>query len=51
MPLAVIDLDLAQAGAPYREKLVLSRPDQHIAWRGDAMPDPAALIARVTGTR
>ena len=40
----------AKPRAPYREKLVLSRPDQHVAWRGDALPaDPPALIARVTG--
>jgi hypothetical protein len=50
MPLELLDLDAAEGGAPYTEKLVLSRPDQHVAWRGDAPPaDPAALIARVTG--
>jgi hypothetical protein len=31
---------------------VLSRPDQHVAWRGDAMPpDPLALIDRIRGGR
>jgi 2-polyprenyl-6-methoxyphenol hydroxylase-like FAD-dependent oxidoreductase len=50
VPLKVLDLDPAEAGAPYTEKLVLSRPDQHVAWRGNVLPaDPAALIARVTG--
>jgi 2-polyprenyl-6-methoxyphenol hydroxylase-like FAD-dependent oxidoreductase len=50
MPLIVLDLDPAETGEPYREKLVLSRPDQHVAWRGNAPPDdPAALIAKVTG--
>jgi 2-polyprenyl-6-methoxyphenol hydroxylase-like FAD-dependent oxidoreductase len=30
--------------------LVLSRPDQHVAWRGDRLPaDPLALINRVRG--
>jgi len=30
--------------------LVLSRPDQHVAWRGDRSPaDPLALIDRVRG--
>ena len=30
--------------------LVLVRPDQHIAWRGQVAPDePDALIARITG--
>jgi hypothetical protein len=29
---------------------VLSRPDQHVAWRGDSLPaDPLALIDRVRG--
>jgi hypothetical protein len=29
---------------------VLSRPDQHVAWRGDGLPaDPLALIDRVRG--
>ena len=26
--------------SPYRSKLVLVRPDQHIAWHGDAVSDP-----------
>jgi hypothetical protein len=30
--------------------LVLSRPDQHVAWRGDLLPtDPLALIDRIRG--
>ncbi|MGY1737542.1 FAD-dependent monooxygenase [Geodermatophilus sp. SYSU D00684] len=29
--------------------LVLVRPDQHVAWRGDAVPDADALLARVLG--
>jgi len=30
--------------------LVLSRPDQHVAWRGDRPPsDPLALIDHVRG--
>jgi hypothetical protein len=30
--------------------LVLVRPDGHVAWRGDALPDePRALLRRVTG--
>jgi hypothetical protein len=29
---------------------VLSRPDQHVAWRGDSQPDdPLALIDRIRG--
>jgi hypothetical protein len=46
----VIDLALsASAASPY-SRLVLSRPDQHVAWRGDAPPsDPLALIDWVRG--
>ncbi|MEK7686981.1 MAG: FAD-dependent monooxygenase, partial [Pseudomonadota bacterium] len=48
VPLAVLDL---APQPPYREKLVLSRPDQHVAWRGDALPaDPLRLIDLVRGT-
>ncbi len=33
----------------YRRKLVLIRPDQHIAWHGDAVADARAVIDRVRG--
>lgn len=33
----------------YGADLVLVRPDQHVAWRGDVVEDPAALLATVTG--
>jgi hypothetical protein len=50
VPLKTIDVTRAEAGVPYREKLILSRPDQHIAWRGDEVPaDPKLLIDRIVG--
>ncbi|HET7850175.1 MAG TPA: FAD-dependent oxidoreductase [Pseudolabrys sp.] len=50
MPLAVLDLDTPEARELYSHKLTLVRPDQHVAWRGDAAPaSPAALIDRVCG--
>ena len=50
VPLAVIDLDGAAAQNAYRHKLTLVRPDQHVAWRGDAAPDDAmTLIDRIRG--
>ncbi|MBS0337441.1 MAG: FAD-dependent oxidoreductase [Proteobacteria bacterium] len=50
VPLLVLDVDAAESPALYREKLVLSRPDQHVAWRGDAPPaDPLALVDRIRG--
>jgi 2-polyprenyl-6-methoxyphenol hydroxylase-like FAD-dependent oxidoreductase len=50
VPLRVLDVRSAEAGGLYRHALVLSRPDQHVAWRGDALPgDPLALVDRVRG--
>jgi 2-polyprenyl-6-methoxyphenol hydroxylase-like FAD-dependent oxidoreductase len=49
VPLTVLDVKSPGAGV-YDRKLVLSRPDQHVAWRGDAEPhDPSALIDLVRG--
>jgi hypothetical protein len=49
VPLHVLDIDEAQ---PYRHKLVLSRPDQHVAWRGNQVPDdPLAIIDVIRGVR
>jgi len=33
----------------YRHRLLLCRSDQHVVWRGDALPDVAALLARLRG--
>jgi len=50
VPMAVLDVDGEDAAALYRHKLVLSRPDLHVAWRGDQPPaDPTALIGRIRG--
>ena len=50
VPLAVVDVDADDASSVYAHKLVLSRPDQHVAWRGDALPDNAlALIDLIRG--
>ena len=50
VPLKVLDLPAAAAGTVYAYKLVLARPDQHVAWRGDAAPaDALALVDRIRG--
>ena len=50
VPLQVLDVDSRAAAGLYRHALVLSRPDQHVAWRGNALPeDPLALVDRVRG--
>lgn len=50
VPLAIVDIDASEAPEIYSRKLLLSRPDQHVAWRGDACPaDPLALIDLIRG--
>ncbi len=50
VPLTVLDMQSSEAAALYGHKLVLVRPDQHVAWRGDAEPlDPLELIDLVRG--
>jgi 2-polyprenyl-6-methoxyphenol hydroxylase-like FAD-dependent oxidoreductase len=48
LPFVLLDVEVEDG--PYRHKLVLSRPDQHVAWRGNEQPDdPIALIDLIRG--
>jgi len=50
LPLELLDVVSAEAASAYDLKLVLARPDQHVAWRGDGAPvDPLALVDRLRG--
>jgi hypothetical protein len=50
VPLTVVTLADPKIIALYERKLVLVRPDGHVAWRGDALPDDAlAVVDRVRG--
>jgi hypothetical protein len=50
VPLEVVPLANPSIAALYERKLVLVRPDGHVAWRSDAMPDdPVAVVDRVRG--
>jgi 2-polyprenyl-6-methoxyphenol hydroxylase-like FAD-dependent oxidoreductase len=50
VPLRIIDIGQKNAASFHGSGMVLSRPDQHVAWRGDGLPaDPLGLIDRVRG--
>ncbi|MGZ3410749.1 MAG: FAD-dependent monooxygenase [Xanthobacteraceae bacterium] len=50
VPLEVVDLDEEEIAALYERKLVLVRPDGHVAWRGDRLPTGATLLTdRIRG--
>jgi 2-polyprenyl-6-methoxyphenol hydroxylase-like FAD-dependent oxidoreductase len=50
LPLDVIALDEPRVQAAYERRMVLVRPDGHVAWRSDTVPNnPAAIIDHVRG--
>ena len=50
LPLKIVDVDRPASTQPDGDSLVLSRPDQHVAWRSNRLPgDCLALIDRVRG--
>ena len=52
MPLAVLELDRLELPPAYQHRLLLLRADQHIAWRGNSVPDdPEALVRTLCGVR
>ena len=49
-PFEVATIDEPAVVSAYEKKLVLVRPDGHVAWRGDSLPaDADAVVARATG--
>jgi 2-polyprenyl-6-methoxyphenol hydroxylase-like FAD-dependent oxidoreductase len=44
VPLRLLDLPEGAGDAGYDRDFVLVRPDQHVAWRGDAMPGDAGRV-------
>ena len=52
VPLSVVDIDDEAIAKLYERPLVLVRPDGHVAWRGDRLPDnELELVDRVRGAR
>jgi 2-polyprenyl-6-methoxyphenol hydroxylase-like FAD-dependent oxidoreductase len=49
IPLHILPIDEPRLNAIYERKLVLVRPDQHVAWRGNLVQDADAVLARVLG--
>jgi 2-polyprenyl-6-methoxyphenol hydroxylase-like FAD-dependent oxidoreductase len=50
VPFHTVTVDEPEAAQVYERKLILVRPDGHVAWRGDDAPaDPLAVIDRVRG--
>ncbi len=50
MPLKILDIERPDSVICDGDKLVLSRPDQHVAWRSNRLPaDSLAIIDRVRG--
>jgi 2-polyprenyl-6-methoxyphenol hydroxylase-like FAD-dependent oxidoreductase len=50
LPLKVLDVERPDSAIYDGDKLVLSRPDQHVAWRSNKLPaDSLATIDRVRG--
>jgi 2-polyprenyl-6-methoxyphenol hydroxylase-like FAD-dependent oxidoreductase len=50
IPLLVLQLGRPDLLPIYERNLLLVRPDQHVAWRGDGLPsDIAAVLTRIVG--
>jgi hypothetical protein len=47
VPLTLLDIYLAEIPAPHAHRLVLSRPDRHVAWRGNSLPCNAREFIRL----
>ena len=49
IPIRSVDLDPVECRRRFDAPLVLVRPDQHVAWRGESTADPVGLLSRSTG--
>jgi 2-polyprenyl-6-methoxyphenol hydroxylase-like FAD-dependent oxidoreductase len=52
VPINLLDVTSNESAGIYDRSLVLARPDQHVAWRGDRAPeDPRELVDLISGRR
>ncbi|MNF02339.1 hypothetical protein D3C80_2014720 [compost metagenome] len=52
VPLRVLSLHEPHLAQLYERRLLLVRPDQHVCWRGDRLPDDCYLLLnRLRGVR
>jgi 2-polyprenyl-6-methoxyphenol hydroxylase-like FAD-dependent oxidoreductase len=49
VPLELVGLDATDCAARFEAGLILVRPDQHVAWRGDHIDDAAQILRTATG--
>jgi hypothetical protein len=49
VPLEVVSIEEPAVVSAYERRLVLVRPDGHVAWRGDDLADPRMVIDTVCG--
>jgi hypothetical protein len=50
VPLVVLDVKPRDPAPVLRNKLILCRPDQHVAWRGNELPaDVPGLVDLIRG--
>ena len=52
VPIELLDVTPGEGGGVYDRSLVLARPDQHVAWRGNRAPENSRqLVALISGWR
>ena len=52
VPIKLLDIASSESAGIYDRSLVLARPDQHVAWRGNLPPkDPKELLDLISGRR
>jgi 2-polyprenyl-6-methoxyphenol hydroxylase-like FAD-dependent oxidoreductase len=49
VPMDAVGVDASSCAAHFDAGLVLVRPDQHVAWRGDHVDDPEQMLRTATG--